>query len=64
MAVDCDSSGRKKLRIVGFGIPGCGFYAIDMPEIKTTSTQANALVTILSWKATEAMFGKKNSRIC
>jgi hypothetical protein len=32
MAVDCRST--KKLKVCGFGIPGQGFYAIDILEAK------------------------------
>lgn len=51
MAVDCRVS--KKLRICGFGIPGQGFYAIDIPEAKIKVTQATGFLTILEGEASE-----------
>ena len=51
MAVDCRIN--KKLRICGFGIPGQGFYSIDIPETKVKINQATGFITVLEGNASE-----------
>ena len=52
MAVDCKFA-SKKLMMYGFGIPGQGFYAFDLPEAKGKINQATILITVLEGEANE-----------
>lgn len=57
MAVDCKVT--KKLKIYGFGIPGQGFYAIDIPEVKLKVSQATGFLTVTQGEATEDRIDKE-----
>jgi hypothetical protein len=57
MAVDCRFS--KKLKICGFGIPGQGFYSIDIPEAIVKVNQATGFLTILEGEANEDKIDKE-----
>lgn len=51
MAMDYRFS--KKLKICGFGIPGQGFYSIDIPKVRVKANQATGFITILVGEANE-----------
>jgi hypothetical protein len=53
MGAECKGGGNKKLKMYGFGIPGQGFYSIDIPEVEVKSYQATGLLTIIEGEATE-----------
>jgi hypothetical protein len=57
MAIDCKIN--KKLKIYGFGIPGQGFYAIDIPEAKLKVSQATSFLTVIEGEATEDKIAKE-----
>jgi predicted 3-demethylubiquinone-9 3-methyltransferase (glyoxalase superfamily) len=57
MAIDCRIN--KKLKIYGFGIPGQGFYAIDIPEAKLKVSQATSFLTVIEGEATEDKIAKE-----
>jgi hypothetical protein len=57
MAVDCRST--KKLKVCGFGIPGQGFYAIDILEVKIKVNQAMGFLTVLEGEATKEKISKE-----
>jgi hypothetical protein len=57
MAVDCIFS--KKLKICGFGIPGQGFYSIDILEARVKVNQATGFLTILEGEANEDKIDKE-----
>lgn len=53
MAVDCGKSDNQKICLFGFGIPGQGFYAMDIPEAQTKMNQVVGLLTVLEGLANE-----------
>jgi len=53
MAVDCKNVSNKRLKMYGFGIPGQGFYSIDIPEVEVKTYLATGLLTSLEGEATE-----------
>jgi hypothetical protein len=57
MVVDCRIN--KKLKICGFGIPGQGFYAIDILEAKLKVSQATGFRTVIEGEATEDKIAKE-----
>jgi hypothetical protein len=59
MAMDCNSSGSKKLKMFGFGIPGQGLYAFNFPDSKIKAYQAIGLLTILAGDASEEKVDKE-----
>lgn len=59
MAVDCNSSSGKKLKMYGFRVPGQGFYAFDIPEPKLKTYQATGVLSILEGEATKDKVSKE-----
>lgn len=57
--MDCNSSGSKKLKMFGFGIPGQGLYAFNFPDSKIKAYQAIGLLTILAGDASEEKVDKE-----
>lgn len=55
--MDCRFS--KKLKICGFGIPGQGFYSMDIPEAKVKMNQATGIITVLVREANEDKIDKE-----
>jgi hypothetical protein len=53
MAVDCKLFNPNKLQMYGFGVPGQGFYAFNLPETKKKAYQATGVLTVLKGEATE-----------
>jgi hypothetical protein len=53
MAVDCKNVSNKRLKMYGFGIPGQGFYSIDITEVEVKTYQATGLLTILEGEVTD-----------
>jgi len=51
--------GSKKLKMYGFGIPGQGFYAFDLPASKGKTSQATRVITILEGEANEDKLDKE-----
>lgn len=51
MAVDCKAFWGKKLQMFGFGIPGQGFYSINIPETKVKEAAAIGIITVLEGDA-------------
>lgn len=54
MAAECQNN-SKKLKMCGFGIPGQGFYAFDLPEVKSKINQAVGILTISVVKDTDTI---------
>ncbi|CAN6165133.1 unnamed protein product [Urochloa humidicola] len=52
MAAECDSIHQRKMKMFGFGIPGQGFYSIELPEKKEVDS-FNAILVILEGNANE-----------
>lgn len=59
MAIECKNINGKKLKMFGFGIPGQGFYAIDIPDVTVTITYATGLLSILFADASEEKIDKE-----
>jgi hypothetical protein len=51
MGADCKNT--KKLNMYGFGVPGQGFYSIDLPNSKGKIYQATGILTVLNGEASE-----------
>lgn len=55
MAAECGSKNSKsRISMFGFGIPGQGFYAIDVPDMKPKATKVQGLITVIQGDATES----------
>ena len=50
MAVDCKLVNLKKLQKFGFGIPGQGFYSLNIPEARARRPQLQACSPYLKVK--------------
>jgi hypothetical protein len=57
MAVDCKAT--KKLKLCAYGIPGQGFYSMEIPEAKIKVSQATCFITALEGEATEDKISKE-----
>ena len=57
--MDCQQMGSKKLNMYGFGIPGQGFYAFDLPEAKGKINQAVGIITVIQGEANEDKLDKE-----
>ena len=59
MAVDCKLVNLKKLQKFGFGIPGQGFYSLNIPEARAKEAATTGLLTILEGEASEERVDKE-----
>lgn len=59
MAAECKGHSCKKLKMFGFGIPGQGFYAMEIPDVSVTTTHATGLLNILFGDASEKKIDKE-----
>lgn len=53
MAVECGITHKNKISMYGFGIPGQGFYSIEVPEAKSQNDKVHGLVTLIEGEASE-----------
>ncbi|TVU21064.1 hypothetical protein EJB05_30676, partial [Eragrostis curvula] len=54
MAAECAGLKQlRKIKMFGFGIPGQGFYSIEIPEGKDATKETTGLVTVLQGEANE-----------
>lgn len=58
LAVDCNKSGLRKIKLFGFGIPDQGFYAMELPVSQDKQDQAVGLVSIKEGEATTDMINE------
>ncbi|KAG2604329.1 hypothetical protein PVAP13_4NG046900 [Panicum virgatum] len=58
MAAECAGRHEKKLRMFGFGIPGNGFYAIEIPDAEPI-VKFGGLISVIEGQATEEKLEKE-----
>jgi len=58
MAVECSTLLSRKLKMYGFGVPGLGFYSIDIPDAEKVN-KFGGLITVLDGEASEDKLDKK-----
>ena len=58
MAVECSTLLSRKLKMYGFGVPGLGFYSIDIPDAEKVN-KFGGLITVLDGEASEDKLDKE-----
>lgn len=59
MAAECGTTQKSKISMFGFGIPGQGFYSMNIPNAKPQADSALGRVTVLQGEATEKKLEKE-----
>ena len=46
MAVECSTLLGRKLKMYGFGVPGLGFYSIDIPDAEKVNKFGGLIIVL------------------